>query len=49
MSEDSTRTPEAPPHPKGALLLTLVYLLLLAGFWTNLYLKLWMPEGGRLP
>jgi len=28
-------------HPKGALLFMLVYLLLLALFWTNAYLKLW--------
>jgi hypothetical protein len=28
-------------HPKGALLLMLVYLTLLASMWTNLYFKLW--------
>jgi hypothetical protein len=28
-------------HPRGALLLMLVYLLLLAVMWTNVYLKLW--------
>lgn len=28
-------------HPRGALLLMLVYLGLLAAMWTNVYLKLW--------
>jgi hypothetical protein len=28
-------------HPKGALLFMLVYLVLLALMWTNMYLKLW--------
>jgi len=28
-------------HPKGALLLMLIYLLLLTLLWTNAYLKLW--------
>lgn len=28
-------------HPKGALLFMLVYLLLLAGLWINVYLRLW--------
>lgn len=28
-------------HPRGALLFMLIYLLLLAAFWTNAYLKLW--------
>ncbi len=28
-------------HPRGALLFMLVYLLLLAAMWTNVYLKLW--------
>jgi hypothetical protein len=28
-------------HPKGALLFMLTYLLLLAVFWINAYLKLW--------
>lgn len=28
-------------HPKGALLFILIYLLLLAGLWTNAYLRLW--------
>ena len=32
-------------HPKGALLFILVYLLLLALGWTNMYLKLWNPAG----
>jgi hypothetical protein len=45
---DSAEAPES-PHPKGALLLVLLYLVLLAAMWTNMYLKLWMPEGGRLP
>lgn len=30
-------------HPKGALLFILVYLLILAGLWTNAYLHL--PRG----
>lgn len=28
-------------HPKGALLFMIVYLLLLAGLWLNVYLRLW--------
>jgi hypothetical protein len=28
-------------HPKGALLFMLIYLLLLALAWTNVYLRLW--------
>ena len=28
-------------HPKGALLFMLVYLLLLAVMWTQMYLRLW--------
>ena len=28
-------------HPRGALVFMLVYLLLLAVMWTNIYLKLW--------
>jgi len=28
-------------HPRGALVLMLVYLLLLASLWTHMYLKLW--------
>jgi hypothetical protein len=50
MGEAPGQTPDEPaPHPRGALLLILIYLVLLVGFWTNLYLKLWIPEGGRLP
>jgi hypothetical protein len=32
-------------HPKGALLFMLVYLVLLALMWTNMYFKLWNPAG----
>jgi hypothetical protein len=28
-------------HPRGALLFMLVYLLLLAALWTQMYLRLW--------
>ena len=28
-------------HPRGALLFMLVYLLLLALMWTQMYLRLW--------
>ena len=28
-------------HPKGALLFTIVYLLILVGLWLNVYLRLW--------
>jgi len=28
-------------HPKGALLFMIVYLLILAGLWLNVYLRLW--------
>jgi hypothetical protein len=33
------------PHPKGALALILVYLVTLAGFWLETYLRLWIPRG----
>jgi hypothetical protein len=29
------------PRPWGALLLILIYLLVLAVFWTNTYLRIW--------
>lgn len=29
-------------HPKGALLFMLVYLLVLALLWANVYLRLWL-------
>lgn len=32
-------------HPKGALVFMLVYLVLLALLWTNMYFKLWNPAG----
>jgi hypothetical protein len=28
-------------HPRGALLFMLVYLLLMAVMWTQMYLRLW--------
>lgn len=28
-------------HPRGALLLILIFLLLITGFWINTYLRLW--------
>jgi hypothetical protein len=28
-------------HPRGALVFILVYLLILAGLWTQMYLRLW--------
>jgi hypothetical protein len=28
-------------HPRGALLFMLVYLVILAALWTQMYLKLW--------
>jgi len=36
---------EESPHPKGALALILVYLVALAFFWTETYLRLWIPRG----
>lgn len=33
------------PHPKGALALILVYLALVAIFWIETYLRLWIPRG----
>jgi Cytochrome c oxidase subunit IIa family len=36
---DSTR--ESEPRPWGALLLILIYLLLVAVFWVNTYLRVW--------
>jgi hypothetical protein len=33
--------PEDEPRPRGALLLILIYLAVLAGFWLNTYLRIW--------
>jgi hypothetical protein len=33
---------EAREHPRGALLLILVYLLLSVFLWTHVYLRLWV-------
>lgn len=32
---------DEPEHPRGALLFIVVYLVLLAVLWANMYLKLW--------
>ena len=37
----SERTMDEDEHPRGALVFMLVYLVLLAVMWTNIYLKLW--------
>ena len=37
--DDDARDDE--PRPWGALLLILIYLLVLAVFWTNTYLRIW--------
>ena len=29
------------PQPRGALLLILIYLMILLGFWLNTYLRIW--------
>lgn len=29
------------PQPRGALLLILIYLAILAAFWINTYLRIW--------
>jgi hypothetical protein len=29
------------PHPKGALVFMLIYLLFLTALWLNAYLRLW--------
>ena len=29
------------PQPRGALLLILIYLAVLAAFWLNTYLRIW--------
>jgi hypothetical protein len=29
------------PRPRGALLLILIYLVILAAFWINTYLRIW--------
>lgn len=29
------------PQPRGALLLILIYLAVLAAFWINTYLRIW--------
>ena len=34
-------------HPKGALLFMIVYLLLLAGLWLNVYLALVRDDAAR--
>ena len=37
--DDDARDDE--PRPWGALLLILIYLFVLAVFWTNTYLRIW--------
>jgi hypothetical protein len=32
---------DSEPRPRGALLLILIYLLVIAAFWVNTYLRLW--------
>ncbi|MGH7390316.1 MAG: hypothetical protein ACREM3_12800 [Candidatus Rokuibacteriota bacterium] len=32
---------EDEPRPRGALLLILIYLAVLAAFWINTYLRIW--------
>jgi hypothetical protein len=32
---------ESEPRPRGALILILIYLLVLAAFWVNTYLRIW--------
>jgi hypothetical protein len=34
-------TGEHEPQPRGALLLILIYLAILAAFWINTYLRIW--------
>jgi len=29
------------PRPRGALILIMIYLLVLAAFWLNTYLRIW--------
>ncbi len=29
------------PRPRGALLLIMIYLVVLAAFWLNTYLRIW--------
>lgn len=31
-----------PEHPRGALLLILIYLLLVVSLWVHVYLRLWV-------
>jgi hypothetical protein len=38
----SMNEPEQHEHPKGALLLILIYLLLLVFLWAHVYLRLWV-------
>jgi hypothetical protein len=33
---------EPPEHPRGALLLILIYLLLVVSLWIHVYLRLWV-------
>jgi hypothetical protein len=33
---------EQPEHPRGALLLILIYLLLTVSLWVHVYLRLWV-------
>jgi hypothetical protein len=37
--DDDTYEPE--PRPRGALVLILIYLVILAAFWINTYLRIW--------
>jgi Cytochrome c oxidase subunit IIa family len=34
-------TSESEPRPRGALVLILIYLLVIAAFWLNTYLRIW--------
>jgi Cytochrome c oxidase subunit IIa family len=44
MSTPEDRQPEQEEPPRGALLFILVYLLVIAIFWVNTYLRLWMRD-----
>lgn len=37
--DDDSRSDEH--QPRGALLLILIYLMILLGFWLNTYLRIW--------
>jgi hypothetical protein len=41
LPQEESRMEDDSPHPKGALVFMLIYLLTLTALWLNAYLRLW--------